>query len=95
MPEEAWEALEVERLRRAIDDDSYRDDILRAKGIVSAPFTILSQPRIPVSSQPLHTGEIKERGQGSRFLSLLSAALLCMSARLKGGILSHMHTCEL
>ncbi len=36
MPEEAWEALEVERLRRAIDDDSYRDDILRAKGIVSA-----------------------------------------------------------
>lgn len=36
MPEEAWEALEVARLRRAVEDDSYRDDVLRAKGIVSA-----------------------------------------------------------
>ena len=36
VPEEAWEALEVARLRRAVEDDSYRDDVLRAKGIVSA-----------------------------------------------------------
>ena len=38
MPEEAWEALEVARLRRAVEDDSYRDDVLRAKGTVSASF---------------------------------------------------------
>ena len=36
VPEEAWEALEVARLRRAVDDDSYREEVLRAKGIVSA-----------------------------------------------------------
>lgn len=34
MPEEAWDALEVSRLRRAIEDESYRDEVLREKGIV-------------------------------------------------------------
>jgi len=34
VPEEAWHALEVGRLQRAIDDDSYREEVLRAKGIV-------------------------------------------------------------
>lgn len=34
VPEEAWDALEVSRLQRAIEDESYRDEVLRSKGIV-------------------------------------------------------------
>ncbi len=34
MPDQAWDALEVARLQRAAADDSYREDVLREKGIV-------------------------------------------------------------
>ena len=34
MPSQAWEALEWERLQRASEDSAYRDEALRAKGIV-------------------------------------------------------------
>ena len=40
MPDQAWEALEVGRLRRAIQDDAYREDLLRAKGIVCPPSSL-------------------------------------------------------
>ena len=35
VPEVAWESLESKRLQRAIDDVSYRDNVLRNKNIVS------------------------------------------------------------
>ncbi len=44
MPEEAWNVLEVSRLRRAIEDESYRDEVLREKGIVRPGHPFLSSP---------------------------------------------------
>jgi hypothetical protein len=35
VPGDAWDFLEVGRLQRAAQDSSYREDVLRAKGIVS------------------------------------------------------------
>ena len=42
MPEEAWNVLEVSRLRRGIEDESYRDEVLREKGIVRPGHPFLS-----------------------------------------------------
>lgn len=53
MPEEAWEALEVSLLR-AVEDDSYRDDVLRAKGIVSARSLYLSSTQLLAQSGRFH-----------------------------------------
>ena len=65
MPERAWEALEVGRLRKAIQDDAYREDLLCAKGIVSNPAADLPsqlQCCMPVSPHCHMRGRFRMRG---------------------------------
>ena len=68
MPEQAWEALEVGRLRKAIQDDAYREDLLRAKGIVGPPLLTWQCPVLllclcPCVSPPCL---LCEKNQGER-----------------------------
>ncbi|CAL8464180.1 g3715 [Coccomyxa elongata] len=57
VPEEAWDALEVSRLKRAMEDESYRDEVLRAKGIfpgvVLDRLALITAPEGPAAQRRL------------------------------------------